>query len=350
VAERGRRGIAVAALASAVAALTLAAPAAATTVVNGDFEAGGLTGWQVHKAVEGGDWFAYSGTETPISAKRGNHSVQPPPQGKRAAISDQLSAETLILYQDVALEPNRPHHLNLFAYYDSARPIAVPSPDTLSVDDGVLGDQRNQQFRVEVISPEAPLDTADPADILSTAFRTQAGAPRRMAPRGLSVDLSSLAGQTVRIRAVAVAHEELLNAGIDAVSITRTPDPPSGAGADGGRRQGGGADGARDRLRLGRARVDRRSGTVALAVEVPGPGLLSVRSQPRWAIQRLARKAKGPGTVWMRLRPRGRAVGVLARAHSLRTVPSVVFIPTAGEIETTSRPVVFRLASRQNSS
>jgi hypothetical protein len=113
------------------------------TVVNGDFESGTLQGWQTHREMETGKWFAYSGTKTPISGQRGPAATvpPPPPQGSFAAITDELEPDSLILYQDIALEPGSDYRLSLLAYYESARPIAVPTPDTLSVDPGVLGGQ-----------------------------------------------------------------------------------------------------------------------------------------------------------------------------------------------------------------
>ena len=65
--------------------------------------------------------------------------VQAPPQGAYAAITDEANPDTLILYQDIALEAGFSYQLSLLAYYDSYKPIAVPTPDTLSVDEGILG-------------------------------------------------------------------------------------------------------------------------------------------------------------------------------------------------------------------
>ena len=67
------------------AGVALLAPggAAAANVVNGDFETGTLAGWQVHQATELGNWFAYKGTDPPISGKKLGGPIQAPPQGER---------------------------------------------------------------------------------------------------------------------------------------------------------------------------------------------------------------------------------------------------------------------------
>ena len=123
-----RPKIGLAALLVAVLIATLASSGAeAATVVNGNFESGTLNGWHVHQAIGAGNWFAYTGTDAPIGKKRPNPAdpVQPPPQGAFAAIADEANPDSLILYQDIALEPGFSHQLSLLAYYDSYRPIAV---------------------------------------------------------------------------------------------------------------------------------------------------------------------------------------------------------------------------------
>ena len=168
--------------------LGLLAPggALAANVVNGDFETGKLAGWQVHRAQEAGDWFAYGGDpndppsirQDPIAVKRGDGPIQAPPQGRYAAVADELNPDTLILSQNIALGAGLSHRLNLLAYYRSYVPIAVPAPDTLSADSEALGGQANQQYRIDVMSPAAPLDSVNPSDILAPVFATRALARR----------------------------------------------------------------------------------------------------------------------------------------------------------------------------
>lgn len=252
-------------LVATILALLVPSAAAGATVVNGGFESGSLNGWHVYRSLADGNWFAYKGTAAPIGSKRGADPVQPPPDGAYAAIADEANPDTLILYQDIALEAGQAHQLSLLAYYDSYAPLANPNPDTLSIDDAALAGQSNQQFRIDVMKPTAPLESLDPADILLTLFRTKHGGPSKMAPTKFSADLSPFAGQTVRLRIATAVHEEVLNAGVDTVKVSSTalgksPSPPRGSSGSG-------------RFSIVKAKANRRNGTISLKVHVPGPGL-----------------------------------------------------------------------------
>ena len=330
--------------------------AGAAGVVNGNFESGTLSGWHVQRVLGAGGWFAYAGTDAPIGSRRPNPAdpVQAPPQGTFAAIADQANPDTMILYQDITLEAGLAHQLSLLAYYDSYRPIAVPSPDTLSVADEALrlpnGKlQKNQQFRIDVIRPEASLESLDPADVLSTVFATKPGAPVRMAPRRLTADLSAFAGQTVRIRIVSTVTEEVLNAGVDAVSIaTSVP------GQSGGRR----GRGEPILFSFGKLAVKRGSGTATLRVRASSPGLLRAKGISQSRAHAAASSAKVPRkpiepltvpiamakTVTIHIRPTPAARALLRRRGRLRIEVAVTFMPVGGGTETATIPVVLRLA------
>jgi hypothetical protein len=350
-----RRGTSRAILLIAVLVIALApSGAGAATVVNGNFESGTLAGWQVQRTTEAGDWFAYKGTAAPIGSKRPNPAdpVQAPPQGTYAAISDEFNPDTVVLYQDIALEADRTHVLSLLAYYDSYEPIAVPTPNTLSIDDGALGGQGNQQFRIDVMRPEAPLESIDPADILRTVFQTKPGDPLRMAPTKLSANLSSFAGQTVRLRIANAVKEEVFNAGVDAVSVSSTlPGEPASRG---GSKQGPVL------FSFGRVRAHPRNGIATLQVQVSGPGLVRATgaSTPVPAVRtRGAGKLRKPiepvtvpvgsaKTVTLHLRPTPAARAILKRKHRLRVGVTVTYMPTGGPSEAASVPVVFKLERR----
>lgn len=331
--------------------------AEAEKVVNGGFESGTLSGWSVYQANPFGDWFAYQGTETPIGANRKkqeqgrNVPVQAPPQGTYAAVTDEIEPDTLILYQDVSLEPGLDYQLSLFAYYDSYKPIAIPTPDTLSVADEALqlpnGEfQENQQFRIDVMRPDAPLESLNPTDILRTMFATKLGDRPTMPPRKFTANLSAFAGQTVRLRIANTVTEEVFNAGVDAVSIASAP--PGGFSS----RHGPAG------FRFGKARVNRRSGVATLRVSVVGSGLLRAAKASVPAAGGKASGARKVGTpiepvtvpvataktVTMHLRPTPAARAILRRTHKLRVRVGLTYMPTAGVAETASAPVVFRLA------
>ncbi|HMJ72741.1 MAG TPA: hypothetical protein VK471_05165 [Solirubrobacterales bacterium] len=333
--------------------------AEAAKVVNGDFESGTLNGWSVYQANPFGDWFAYQGTDTPISANRKKQSqartdpVQPPPQGTYATVTDEIEPDTLILYQDVALEPGLDHQLSLVAYYDTYKPIAIPTPDTLSVADEALrlpnGEfQENQQFRIDVMRPDAPLESLDPADILRTVFATKPGDRPTMTPKRLTANLSAFAGQTVRLRISNAVTGEIFNAGVDAVSISDTLPGPQSRGSKHGPILFG----------FGKARANRHNGTVTLRVRVSGSGLLRAKraSTPagtagkskagklRKPIEPVTIPVASAKTATIHLRPTPPARAILAREHKLRVRVGVTYMPTGGSPETASLPVVFKLA------
>jgi hypothetical protein len=338
-------------------ATALPSGAAAATVVNGDFESGNLSGWHVQRETEAGDWFAYRGTEAPYGGT-GQRSeappVEAPPQGRFAAIADEVNPDSIILWQDVALEPEASHILELTAYYQSELALVTPSPDSLSVLEEVIGPQANEQFRVDVIKPTASLNTVDPAEILATLLKTETGSPRSMKPTRLSADLSAFGGQTVRIRAAVTARPDpnreetgvtrgILNAGIDAVSIkSNGPGVKNDSGGTGGRRNAG----AGGKIAFARARFNRSNGTVVLPVKVPGGGLLSAtgaKKHPRMMLQ-AKRRVAGATTVKLLLKPSAAAFRVLAKKHRLRAAVAIRFNPDAGASETANVPIVFKLA------
>jgi hypothetical protein len=330
----------------------------AATVVNGGFESGTLGGWQVSRETQAGNWFAYRGTDAPIGHRRPTPAdpVQPPPQGAFAAVADQANPDSLILYQDVALEPGLAQRLSLLAYYDTYRPIAIPNPDTLSVASEALrlpnGDfRKNQQFRIDVMRADAPPDSLNPTDVLRPVFATRLGAPLSMAPTRLTADLGPFAGQTVRIRIAVADSEEVLNAGVDAVSIAA----PSSAGS-GPRRAGRHPT----QFGFGRLAVDSRRGTATLRVHVSAPGLLRAVSAPPGKGSADAHASRGPQrsiepvtvpiavarTVTLRLRPTAAARAALRRQHRLRATAELTFMPFTGSAEVARIPVRFAYRSK----
>jgi hypothetical protein len=343
-----------------VALIAVPAPrsAEAASVVNGRFESGTLNGWQVDDETGAGNWFAYSGTAAPIGSKRPTPAdpVQAPPQGSYAATTDEANPDSLILYQDIALEAGRSQQLRLLAYYNSYKPIAAPVPDTLSVSDEVLAlgggkFMPNQQFRIDVMRPEAPLDSLDPADILRTMLATKPGDPLSMKPTQLTANLNAFAGQTVRIRIANSVTEEVFNAGVDAVAIS--------TGAPGSSTSNGSKPGP-DLFSFDKLRAYRRKGIAKLRVQVSGPGLLRAKGAPvssgahgsksgmlRKPIEPVTVPVASARTVTIHLRPTPSARAVLLRGHELRVKVGVTFMPTSGPPEAASVPVAFRLEARR---
>jgi hypothetical protein len=206
---------------AAVVAIIPAVPASAVTVINGGFESGDFTGWtHLNQAGSAGDWFVDSGTTSPMN----NYAIPAPPEGTFAAVTDTNSPGSHVLYQDLVLEAGSTHTLNFTLYYAN-QAFSFASPDSLDKD--VFP---NQQYRVDVIDPTADPFSVDPADILATLFRTMPGDPLAMTPTDMTADLSTFAGQTVRLRFAQVDNQGVFNGAVDDVfletNLIALPPPP----------------------------------------------------------------------------------------------------------------------------
>lgn len=305
----------------AAAALVAPASANAATVVNGDFETGSLAGWQVfNQPTESGDWFAYTGTTPPTGL---GPSIPPPPAGNFAAIVAQGEPGTHILYQDVALEPYYTHSLAMLVYYRSGASLTTPSPDRLS-----SASPANQQYRVDVMNPAAPLESVNPADILATVFATKTGDSQEMGATPFQVDLTPFAGQTVRLRFAEVDNQGIFNAGVDSVAIQSTP--PSNAVA------------------LGKPTFNKKKGSARLAVTVPGPGTLTIADvkTTKTRIKAKALAATAAGRLNLPVKPTKSARQTLKNKGRLKLKVAVTFTPTGGSAATATRKLTLRLAPK----
>ncbi len=198
-------------LASALGAPAFVARADAQ-IVNGGFETGDFTGWNVANPcnlVPASNWFVYSGTNAPLTGAP----ISAPPEGNFAATSDQRGPGTHILTQDLVLQPGRAYRLSFSVYYEN-RVNFFPTPDTLSCTAAP-----NQQYRVDLITTTAPIDSVAPGDVLANLFRTNVGDPPSLPPTLITADLSAFAGQTVRLRFVQVDNIALFQASVDNVVL-----------------------------------------------------------------------------------------------------------------------------------
>jgi carbohydrate binding protein with CBM4/9 domain len=338
---------------SAILLALLAPPSAgAATVVNGDFEAGALSGWQVQNSSYNGSegsWYEYEGAE----------SSQPPAQGTYAATTDQEGSGTHILYQDVALEPGFTHTLSMTVYYDSHAPLTNPMPNTLNSSGGPSAttfEQSNQQYRIDVIRPSAPIDSLSPSDVLTTVFATKAGDPETLSPTVVTASLTPFAGQTVRIRLAEVDNENPFNAEVDAVSITSAPAPITSPPAMTPTPPPAPA------FALGKFEVRRSDGTGKLEVEAPGPGVLTVadlqeavthvRSRPQVKapvalIRRTSTTVASAGTVTVTLRPTTAGKKILLARHRLAFKALVTFAPSSSAVASQTLKGTLRLKAKK---
>jgi hypothetical protein len=275
----------------AVAMLAVPGPASAAIVNNGDFETGTLSGWQ--KAIQGpSDWFAYSGTVTPISM----NSVPAPPQGAFAAIADQQNISRQILYQDVALPPAGSQvRLSLIAYYTSDE--AIVSPDTLDT-----SSTANQQYRIDVMRPSAAVDSVASGDVLTNVFRTPTGGAFSVAPTPKTADLSAFAGQTVRLRFAVATTQDNLNGGTDAVAVNG--------------------------LNVGEAILNKKKGTAKVPVTVTDPGTVALTGngvKPSSASKSVAVPA---GTTNLLVKAQGKKKRKLNRKGKVKVQVTITYTPT----------------------
>ena len=190
----------------------------AATTVNGGFETGSFAGWTVFNQEEDfGNWFVYSGTVSPESGSP----IAAPPDGTYAATTDQLVPGSHILYQDVALEAGFHHMLSFVVYYNNqAGDFATPPTLDFTV-------VPNQQYRVDVLNPSAPVTSVVPGEVLATLFQTKVGDPPVLAPTIVTADLSNFAGTTVRLRFAEVDNVFFFAASVDNVVLTSTPAFPT---------------------------------------------------------------------------------------------------------------------------
>jgi hypothetical protein len=341
---RSRPGVptaALIALALLAASLLGAASASAAGVVNGSFETGTLEGWNVYES-GAAEWLvAGAGEGQPLG---------PPFDGRYAAITEQgVGGGTSILYQDVVLEPATTDTLHLTFGYSSEAALVIPEPDSLSTQAPI----RNQQVRVDVMKPTAPIDSVAPGDILATVFASSEaenaveGGEPFLEARNFSVDLSAFAGQTVRLRFAVAANEETLTAEVDAVSLVSTPlptvppplpptpQPPVQIP---------------NQIKKGKLALNRKNGTAELAIAVPGAGTLTAMDASTkiaiastltaksdhkpMLIKTMTLHPTAAGTIEVPIRPTASGRRVLEEKGALEFHARLTFTPTGGTAAT----------------
>jgi D-alanyl-D-alanine carboxypeptidase len=223
---RGRMSaVAAAALAVLVALMSsvlVGCEAQSRTTVLDDFESGAITGWQAVSSGSGG-WFVYAdGHKAPDPAQSDPNApfdVPDPPQGRFAAVTDMNGPGTRILYRDLRLEGR--FTLQMSVFYAGTGPFS--SPATLAYDTT----EANQQFRIDLVGPSAPIDSVAKGDVLANVFHTSPDDPARRQPTEVSLDVSAWAGRTVRLRLAGADNQGPLRVGVDNLRLRRI-----GGGAD----------------------------------------------------------------------------------------------------------------------
>jgi hypothetical protein len=197
-----------------VATTTLqSAAVAAPAVDNGGFETGDFASWTtVDKG--NGEWKVSKGRTSPVSGFR----IPGPPEGAWQAVADQGGPGAHVLYRDIDVG-GTPVELHLTLWYRNRVSRFFTPPELRPVKDS----RRNQQFRVELISPTAWLRSVAADDILATVLRTRRGDVTKLGPKVFTQDLSAFVGQTVRLRIVEVDNQGNFQAGVDDVQLVDLP-------------------------------------------------------------------------------------------------------------------------------
>jgi hypothetical protein len=216
---RGEVARAIEGLRKELSASSLAAAAEAPAPVRAadagdDFESGTLENWRVDRD-GAGSWFVYAGGRTAPDPAQSDPNVPfdvpNPPQGRFAAVTDMNGPGRRILFRDVVLDSRYRLHLTLF--YVNAGVFSASEIETRIEDD--------QQYRIDLVRPSAPVASLAKEDVLATIFRGRPDDPPRREPTEISFDLSPWAGQTVRLRLASADNQGPLRAGVDEVRFER---------------------------------------------------------------------------------------------------------------------------------
>ena len=194
-----------------------------TTVVTDDFESGSLADWQAVGGGAGG-WFVYSDGDKPPDPAHSDPNVPfrlpRPPQGRFAAVTDMDGPGTRILYRDLRLDGQ--FRIDLTVYWAGTSPLS--SPPTLDYHAA----EANEQFRIDLIAPTAPIDSVADTDVLTTIFATSPTDPAEQQPTEVSTDLSAWQGQTVRLRLAQTDNRGPLRAAVDNIRFQPTGERTDG--------------------------------------------------------------------------------------------------------------------------
>jgi hypothetical protein len=181
-----------------------------------DFESGTLANWRIDQSGAGG-WFSYSNGKTPPDPSRSDSNipfdVPDPPQGKFAAVTDTNGPGRRILFRDITLDGRYRLHLTVFyVNFGTFSTVTTSNRNTISDE---------QQYRIDLVSPSAPVDSMAKEHLLANIFQGQPNDPARLDPKEVTFDLSPWAGQTIRLRFAAADNQGPLRAGVDNIRFER---------------------------------------------------------------------------------------------------------------------------------
>lgn len=225
-------------LATATVAFGVAAGLAMAAPSNGDFETGNFDGWKTKdengdggamRDTSKGRWQVYEGKlrlgglEAP-PPRQGMGGPEPklpePPQGKYAAGIASQGPGTHVLHRVLAVSGQKKLSLQL-AYWNTADDFYTP--DTLASDKPArrgIGPETvpNQQLRIDLMKPNAPIYSVKDQDIVKTIFRTRPGDDLRRDYKKLN---KNVGGGEYRLRIAEVDNQSNFLAGVDAVKLKK---------------------------------------------------------------------------------------------------------------------------------
>jgi hypothetical protein len=123
---------------------------------------------------------------------------------------------TRLLYRDLRLDGR--FTLQVTVFYETTGSFS--SPATLAYD----APEANQQFRIDLVRPAAPIDSVAEGDVLVNLFHTSPGDAACRQPTEVRLGVSAWAGQTVRLRLAGVDSQGPLRVGVDDIRFQRTGD------------------------------------------------------------------------------------------------------------------------------
>src|SRR6185436_7227889 len=100
--------------------------------------------------------------------------IPDPPQGKFAAVTDANAPGRRILYRDITLDGR--YLLRLTVFYTSVAPFGAATTSS----GNAIGDE--QQYRIDLVSASAPVDSLAAGHVLATIFQSQPNGPSRLQP------------------------------------------------------------------------------------------------------------------------------------------------------------------------
>jgi hypothetical protein len=210
---------------AALAFLALASPNAFGQLIisNGGFESG-FSGWTLMDQLGSeGTFFVQTGTISPVNG----NTVQAPPEGNHAAMTDAQGPGSHVLFQDFVVPsfpvPDARLRVSLFIG-NRASAFFTPNPPSLDFSTPTL----NQQARIDILNTGANPFSVSASDVLLNAYQTSPGDPLISGYSLIDVDLAAVfaanMGNTLRLRFAEVDNVFTFQMGVDNVSIA-VPEP-----------------------------------------------------------------------------------------------------------------------------